>query len=190
MGWATGIFGLFTGHKDTLMHPVENYIGVALACVALSLYTQVRQGQAISKDNRTTLRPLNAEDTSIIVFYLIALPCLAYTQVRTGEPTVKPAAHRPADSLGLGLGASATLEAPDVELLPSLTSAGASDGASARGANRKVLGVVMGARPAHDPPHARIPAYHGASHLTSHTLHLHLHLTHHTSYVSRLTSCI
>ena len=44
MGWATGIFGLFTGHKDELNSPAENYVGVALAVLALGLYTQVKTG--------------------------------------------------------------------------------------------------------------------------------------------------
>jgi len=46
MGWASGVFGLFTGHKDMLNNPVENYVGVALAVLALTLYTQVKTGEA------------------------------------------------------------------------------------------------------------------------------------------------
>ena len=42
MGWATGVFGLFVGHKDVLASPAENYIGLALAVVALMCYTQVK----------------------------------------------------------------------------------------------------------------------------------------------------
>ena len=44
MGWATGVFGLFVGyeHRDHLDNPMLNYAGVALACVALMCYTQVK----------------------------------------------------------------------------------------------------------------------------------------------------
>ena len=45
MGWATGVFGLFIGHPDVLDHPAENYVGVALAVIALAMYTQVRTGE-------------------------------------------------------------------------------------------------------------------------------------------------
>jgi len=41
-GWATGMFGLFGTSRDHLADPHLNYIGVALAVIALSLYTQVK----------------------------------------------------------------------------------------------------------------------------------------------------
>uniref|UniRef100_A0A7S2GGV1 EamA domain-containing protein n=1 Tax=Haptolina brevifila TaxID=156173 RepID=A0A7S2GGV1_9EUKA len=41
MGWATGAFGLFTGHKDDYK-PTLNYIGVALAVIALFMYTGIK----------------------------------------------------------------------------------------------------------------------------------------------------
>ena len=68
MGWATGVFGLFVGyeHRDHLHDPTLNYVGVALACVALACYTQVksdtRQGGSDSKP--TTTRPLSAAGLS------------------------------------------------------------------------------------------------------------------------------
>lgn len=40
-GWATGMFGLFGTSRDHLDNPHLNFIGVALAVIALSLYTQV-----------------------------------------------------------------------------------------------------------------------------------------------------
>ena len=70
MGWATGVFGLFVGHehRDHLHDPTLNYVGVALACVALVCYTQVKSdtrkgGDAASKPPPT--RPITAAGLSI-----------------------------------------------------------------------------------------------------------------------------
>lgn len=70
-GWATGIFGLFTGHADHFAegtdHATLNYIGVALAVLALSLYTQVKTGEpSVKTVNRTTTngsQPLSSQGT-------------------------------------------------------------------------------------------------------------------------------
>jgi len=40
-GWATGAFGLFGVDKSAIASPGLNYFGVALACVALCLFTQM-----------------------------------------------------------------------------------------------------------------------------------------------------
>jgi len=59
MGWATGAFGLFTGHKDDLKHPALNYVGVALAVVALVMYAFIKtsdpakSGKVASSETRT-----------------------------------------------------------------------------------------------------------------------------------------
>ena len=42
MGWAIGVFGLFGLEKNELDHPALNYAGVALAVVALGIYSQIK----------------------------------------------------------------------------------------------------------------------------------------------------
>ena len=60
MGWATGMFGLVTGGKgDQLAHPTLNYVGVALAVIALGMYTQIKASEQT--------KPLNAEPGSDVL---------------------------------------------------------------------------------------------------------------------------
>jgi len=67
MGWATGAFGLFGTKKDELTHPALNYAGVAIAVVALCLYTQIKASTSKSQqavDVEDGLSPLNLGSSS------------------------------------------------------------------------------------------------------------------------------
>jgi len=59
MGWATGVFGLFTGQKDYLEYSGENYAGVALAVLALGMYTFIRTEDSPAKPAADTIVPAN-----------------------------------------------------------------------------------------------------------------------------------
>lgn len=68
MGWATGIFGLFTGHADHFAphtdHATLNYVGVGCAVLALSLYTQVKSGEPSREkllNTPSSTQPLSAQ---------------------------------------------------------------------------------------------------------------------------------
>jgi len=59
MGWASGVFGLFGCDKSELTDVGENYAGVALAVLALVMYTQVKTADpAASKVQTTNADPL------------------------------------------------------------------------------------------------------------------------------------
>jgi len=57
MGWATGRFGLFGVTKNELAHPGLNSTGVALAVVALVIYSQIKA----SLGTKPQLQPLQAD---------------------------------------------------------------------------------------------------------------------------------
>jgi len=60
MGWATGAFGLFGLPVNELQNKGLNYTGVALAVVALGLYSQIKATLGKEKSD-VGLQPLNAE---------------------------------------------------------------------------------------------------------------------------------
>ncbi|KAL1529473.1 hypothetical protein AB1Y20_000420 [Prymnesium parvum] len=66
MGWATGAFGLFGVDKSPLAHPELNYAGVALAVVALAIYSQIKTSLAKSSDT-SNVEPLRADDAGKLV---------------------------------------------------------------------------------------------------------------------------
>jgi len=64
-GWFTGHFGLFGLNKQTanVHHPVLNYVGVAIACVATMLYILVKsEPQKVIQDNDVEGRDLAQEN--------------------------------------------------------------------------------------------------------------------------------
>jgi glucose uptake protein GlcU len=63
-GWATGTFGLFGIEKNSVKDPALNYMGVALAVVALILFTQMgqkKEAKVAEADMEQADEPLAAE---------------------------------------------------------------------------------------------------------------------------------
>ena len=97
MGWAIGVFGLFGLEKNDIKHPALNYTGVALAVIALGIYSQIKAslGKAAADSG---LQPLQVTAASPCA----DLPSLAVSSLLLLGPRAAALAVRSSRDLALG----------------------------------------------------------------------------------------